>query len=32
MKLRQERADMPPLFNFPLEEEFLQPEVILLAQ
>ena len=32
MKLREERADMPSPFNFPLEEGFLQPEVILLAQ
>ena len=32
MKLREEHTDMPPLFNFPLEEGFLQLEVILLAQ
>ena len=32
MKLREEHADMPPPFDFLLEEGFLQPEVILLAQ
>jgi len=32
MKLREKRADMPPPFDFLLEEGFLQPEVILLTQ
>ena len=32
MKLGEECADMPSLFDFLLKKGFLQPEVILLAQ
>jgi hypothetical protein len=32
MKFRKKNADMSPFFNFMLEEEILQPEIILLAE